>query len=72
MKFFLKFAVLLALIIGGKLSKAPRNAVLVAAPEDTAARSVLVVQRQRTPPLPRNPRHQPASAQPQVLSVFFK
>lgn len=72
MKFYLKFAVLLALIIGGRLSKAPRSAVLIAGPEVTAARSVLVAQRRPTPPLPRNPRHQPEPAHPQVLSVFFK
>lgn len=72
MKFFLKFVVLLALIVGGRLSKSPHNAVLTAAPTPAAAASVaFTTPRIPTPPPARNPR-QPEPARPQVLSVFFK
>ena len=73
MKSFLKFMVLLALIIGGKLSKSA-GPVAVTAQLKPAATAAIVLASEHVPAVsaPTEPRSATEPARPQVLSVFFK
>lgn len=72
MKSLLKFTVLLALVIGGKLSKTPANIPVASAPKSPSGTPIVMVnQRQFTPPASRGS-NQSGRSRPQVLSVFFK
>ncbi len=72
MKSLLKFMLLLALVVGGRLTRTTQP--VAAAPQGKAldtAQVVLVNQREDAQPTPSRPEKQEPS-RAQVLSVFFK
>ncbi len=73
MKSFLKFTALLALVVGGRLSRTSQPALVASQPPVPAAtHAVLVNQRSAQAPVPAGQPQQHQTAQAQVLSVFFK
>ena len=73
MKSFLKFTVLLGLVVGGRLSKPTHQNTATAASSRSAPSTefISVNQRNNIRPAPARTRH-PEPARTQVLSVFFK
>lgn len=72
MKSLLKFTVLVALIIGGKLSKAPQNVPLATAPKSLNANPAVLVNQRQAYPANAARRNQSDPGRAQVLNVFFK
>ena len=71
MKSFLKFTALFALIVGGRLSRTPEQAV-AAQPKPVSIVQVVQVSKPAVKPAPALSARRPESSGPQVLSVFFK
>ncbi len=72
MRFILKAMALLALIVGGKISKSHQSTALASRYKRLSATEVVLVDhRPATPPTADNSR-QPEVSRSQVLSVFFK